>query len=217
MVASQTVTAERGRSGAGSRGSVLLAVSALGDRGKQWDTEAPVLPGPCVFLEGWAFSHHSGTSGTSSRALGFLQAAIPSLPPHVGAPAGPRGPRDTPSPPPGCAQARGALPVRLCLPVCVSVSVLDIVAAARAPGRERRHLRGSCGKGCHDVPVEVWGPLSSSQMAPRRQRGGYAAYRPLRRSPQGTAMTAMTAMTAGDRRQSARPMGAEGGRWVKVE
>lgn len=54
-------------------------------------------------------------------------------------------------------------------------------------------------------------PLSSSQMVPRHQQGGCATYRPLCRSPQGTAMTAM------GRRQSVRPAGAKGGRGVNTE
>lgn len=46
-------------------------------------------------------------------------------------PGGSRGPL---SPLPGGFQAWRTLLVRLCLPVCVSVSVLDVVAAAWAPG-----------------------------------------------------------------------------------
>lgn len=137
--------------------------------------------------------------GCLRSGRGCLQAAIPSLPAPPWAPAGPGGPQDPISPPPGCAQARGALPVRLCLPVCVSVSVLDVVLG---PLGASRGVSGSCvGKAASMSPWRSGGPLSSSQMVPRHQRGGCAAYRPLHRSPQGTAMTAV------GRRQSVRPAG----------
>lgn len=124
----------------GCRTSSLLALSEQGrERGKPQDTDTPVSPwshGP--------FSHQPRCQRSPPlRAPASIQ-LLPSPPsPHPWAQAQLGCMRDeagqvvlralrhhhlaAPSP--------GALPVCLRLPVCVSVSVLDIVAAAPAPGR----------------------------------------------------------------------------------
>lgn len=80
----------------------------------------------------------------------------------VRAEAGPGGPGGPPSPPPGCARAQRVLLVRLCLPVYVSVSMLDVVVAAPAPGHYLRGVAvGGAGKGLPGCPCGDLGLLLS--------------------------------------------------------
>lgn len=84
MVDSQTVTAERGRSGLGWPAAAEEACSWLslhvGSEGRCRTLRLLFLQGPFGLLERCAFSHGSGTCGASSQALGFLQAAHPPSP-----------------------------------------------------------------------------------------------------------------------------------------
>lgn len=150
---SNSVTAERGRSGLGG-GKLQQRPLALGslrtrEGGKQQDAEGHVS------------SWRGGPLGiTQEPRVPPLRPRLPSgchpLPPRSPVGSGwawwPPGPylattwlRPGPGSPP-CP----SLSARLCLR-------LRVRRCTRAPGREPRRLRESRGKGCQHVPVEVWG------------------------------------------------------------
>ena len=125
----------------------------------------------------------------------------------AGPPAGPGGPQDPPSAPTGCAQARGALPVRLCLLVCVSVSMLDIVAQL-GPRGASQGVSGTMRGRPPGRPCGEWSGGSSFLFPDGPQRPAGWLCRVGARAP----VAAGSATRAAGRPQVAGPAGAGGRR-----